>query len=228
MERIDRPISKEVTIINNTNKPTRIQIDLQIDEDYKDYDLSKYIKVYPKVISLPAKGRRVVRFRVTPTKGMLDGEYKTYMYFKELPKERTKADILKESNTIDDGKIGVNLSFLTNMGISIYGRKGELIQGIEILESKITEDKNKIKSLDIPIRTSGNSGARIECDIEYLDKDNKVLDKMKSINIGLAKRDKTTVKKYEILDYPEETKFLKVLYKNRETENVIDERIYEL
>lgn len=117
---LNKTITNEVTIINNTNQPLRLESFSESDSDFGDkYNLSSNITVFPKIISLKPAGSQIIRFRVKPSSNMEDGEYKSYLTFKEIPGEIKTTALTKINGE-------TNIAIQTEISISIYGDKGNL------------------------------------------------------------------------------------------------------
>lgn len=115
---LNKTITNEITIINNTNQSLRLESFSESDNDFGDkYNLNSNITVFPKIISIKPASSQIVRFRVKPSSNMQDGEYKSYLTFKEMQ---------SEIKTTDSNKINgeTNIAIQTEISISIYGDKG--------------------------------------------------------------------------------------------------------
>lgn len=104
--------TKEVIVLNNTNKPMRIEIAVEKPKDYKEeFYLGKWIRLYPKIINIRPQGKQKVRFAIRIPKDIPKGKYKSYLVFKEIPK-------LSEMDSSN-----INIEMITEIAISIYGDK---------------------------------------------------------------------------------------------------------
>ena len=115
---LNKTITNEIAIINNTSQPLRLESFSESDNDFGDkYNLNSNITVFPKIISVKPASSQIVRFRVKPSSDMQDGEYKSYLTFKEMQ---------SEIKTTDSNKINgeTNIAIQTEISISIYGDKG--------------------------------------------------------------------------------------------------------
>ncbi|WP_308009040.1 fimbria/pilus periplasmic chaperone [Fusobacterium varium] len=115
---LNKTITNEITIINNTNQPLRLESFSESDKDFGEkYNLNSNITVFPKIISLKPASSQIVRFKVKPSPNMQDGEYKSYLTFKEIQ---------GKIKTTDSTKINgeTNIAIQTEISISIYGDKG--------------------------------------------------------------------------------------------------------
>ncbi|WP_349764046.1 fimbria/pilus periplasmic chaperone [Fusobacterium sp. SYSU M8D902] len=121
--------TNEIYITNNTTEPMRLEAYIEGDKRFgENYNLNDDIVIFPKKIFIKAGGRQTVRFRVKPNSKYIDGEYKSYVVFKEVPYEIKNED--KSSRL-------TNVNLITEIGVPIYGTKGESLI------------KNKIDKIDI-------------------------------------------------------------------------------
>lgn len=118
---LSKPSTHEITILNNTTEPLRLNAVFHSDPAFgEDYNLNSNLTVFPKTISLKPAGKQTVRFRVKPDSRLQNGEYKSLLTFTEVPGEIKTVD-----NTANKG-VSSNLKFITEINISVYGYKGDL------------------------------------------------------------------------------------------------------
>lgn len=117
--------TREVILVNNTLEPLRIEAYPRSDEEFgKDYNLNNNIVLFPKVISIKPGGTQVVRFRVKPDKKFQNGEYKSYLTFKEQPSE------IKTTSKEQEGGVSSNIQFITQISVPVYSLgKNQIIDG---------------------------------------------------------------------------------------------------
>lgn len=162
--KIDKVATNEVYINNNTNRPLRIETYIEGDSDFgKEYNLDSNIAVFPKVVAIKPGGKQVVRFRVKPGQNLKDGEYKSYIVFKEVPGEiKTQGE-----KKAGDGEL-TNVSILTELGISIYGSTGN-----EILKGRIENFKAKYKNKALSVKFDAISEGNTSFKYHYMIEDGK-------------------------------------------------------
>lgn len=115
---LDKVITEEVTITNSTSSPLRLEAFTESDLEFSEkYNINSNITVFPKTISIKPGERQIVRFRVKPTSDIGDGEYKSYLTFKEIPG--------KIKTTVPEKNVnGTNIAIQTEISIGIFGEKG--------------------------------------------------------------------------------------------------------
>lgn len=116
---LSKPSTHEITILNNTTEPLRLNAVFHSDPAFgEDYNLNSNLTVFPKTISLKPAGKQTVRFRVKPDSKLENGEYKSLLTFTEVPGEI--------KTTAENNETSSNLKFITEINISVYGYKGDL------------------------------------------------------------------------------------------------------
>lgn len=116
---LSKPSTHEITILNNTTEPLRLNAVFHSDPAFgEDYNLNSNLTVFPKTISLKPAGKQVIRFRVKPDSKLQNGEYKSLLTFTEVPGEI--------KTTAQSNETSSNLKFITEINISVYGYKGDL------------------------------------------------------------------------------------------------------
>lgn len=108
---LDRPVTKQTTLFNQSNKPVRVRVDFEKPKWAKDeYYLGDQLVAYPKIVVIPPKGKIQVKIAPRINKQLADGEYVAMLVFKELQPRNTNTPV----------------TMLMNLGIPYYGRKGKL------------------------------------------------------------------------------------------------------
>jgi P pilus assembly chaperone PapD len=108
---LDKPVTQDTTLINQSDKPVRVRVDFEKPKWAKDeYYLGDQLVAYPKIVVIPPKGKIQVKIAPRIKKELEDGEYVALLVFKELPSRNSDAQV----------------TMLMNLGVPYYGRKGEL------------------------------------------------------------------------------------------------------
>ncbi|MGL5053817.1 MAG: fimbria/pilus periplasmic chaperone [Cetobacterium sp.] len=151
--------TNEITLINNTTSPMRLESFVEVAPGYEKHSLNEHIKLYPKMISIKPGGKQIVRFRVKPEAGMQSGEYKSYVVFKEIP--------LKNISTEKSDKVNAQIKMITEVGISVYGYYGEINRGTNISNLNISYSASTLK-VTADSDSKGNSSELLKQKIEVL------------------------------------------------------------
>ena len=129
--------TNEIYILNNTSSPMRLEAYLENDKIFgENFGLKEQLIIFPKKISIKPGATQTVRFRIKPNSSLPDGELKTYIIFKELPPE-----IKTQGKTETTQEVSTTVAILTEVGIPVYGYKGE--QQVEGNLKNISIKRNK-------------------------------------------------------------------------------------
>lgn len=170
---LDKVNTNEITLINNTTSPMRLESFLENAPGYEKYSLNNYIKLYPKMVAIKPGGKQVVRFRVKPEASMTSGEYKSYVVFKEIP--------LKENKEENSGKVDAQIKMITEVGISVYGYYGDINKGTNISNLKLSYNgKSSLLKIMADSDSKGNSSELLKQKIEVLGTGGIVVDTIDS------------------------------------------------
>lgn len=146
---------QEVYIVNNTDLPLRVGIAPESDKNFGEkYNLNSNIKVFPKTVSIKPAGKQIVRFRVTPSENLKEGEYKSYITFTEIP---AQIKTTKENNE----NITSEVQMITAIMISVYG-KGENIIIDGGIKNITTQFENGILTLSGKTYSKGNTSLKFD------------------------------------------------------------------
>ncbi|MGL5279111.1 MAG: fimbria/pilus periplasmic chaperone [Cetobacterium sp.] len=102
---------EEIYLINNTEKTMKLLSYFETPTEFKNSKFEKIIEVFPKIVTIPPKGEKVVKVLYKINKEIdLNKEHKTYIIFKELP-----------YNLSDEDKNKITI--YNEIGIGITGKK---------------------------------------------------------------------------------------------------------
>ena len=106
----------EAYLLNNTPNPLRIEVYTEMPKGYEENNLNKNIIIYPKKISIKPGGKKEIRFKVKGIKNIDKKTFKTLLVFREsLPN-------IKEKVETRNSRINMDLSFITEIAIGVYGK----------------------------------------------------------------------------------------------------------
>lgn len=144
--------TEEITIINNTTNILKLQTVISGSKDFGEkYNLNDKIRIYPKILFVKPAGRQVVRFRVMPKK--TEGEYLSYLTFKQLQTKNPNAKKVKD-------KITTSMHIFANLSLPIYGYGDNIVKSGKVKNIKIKYQKNMCILL-ADVKSTGNSCLRL-------------------------------------------------------------------
>lgn len=123
---LDRRFTNYFSVTNNSSAVLRLRITTAfleadargglVERAGSPHDLAPWLVLNPRRFTLEPSARRVVRFSVRPPAELPPGEYRTVVFFEELPPRPE-----------DGGAEGtaVQIQILTRLGVTIYGRVGD-------------------------------------------------------------------------------------------------------
>jgi hypothetical protein len=161
---LDRPKTQEQIIMNTGDKPLKVKIYAEKPLDLKDEKLymGDWVKVYPRYVTIPANGRKRVRFILRPSDGIEDGEYRCILYYEEV----------RGNEVAQDG-----LGFKLRVGTPIYGRFGNLMYAAEYRELKFEELEEGYK-LSGKVENTGNTSFALRAKISFFDEKGRLLEEV--------------------------------------------------
>jgi P pilus assembly chaperone PapD len=148
---LDRPVTQDTTLINQSNKPVRVRVDFEKPKWAKDkYYLGDQLVAYPKIVVIPPKGKIQVKIAPRITKELADGEYVALLVFKELPPRDT----------------GAQVTMLMNLGVPYYGRKGKLETAMNFDNLRMVKIENGYQ-LQGAAQNNGNFSYPLNINIKF-------------------------------------------------------------
>ena len=150
---LKKPVTQEVYIINNTPAPLRIETHLEAADSFENFNLNNDITVFPKMISIKPGAKQTIRFRIKPNPEMKNGEYRSLLIFKEVPKE-IKTVITDNQN---NKGLSTELTFITEVAIGVSGIKGKPVIDGTVQDVKATY-AGKVLSLQCNTISEGRFG----------------------------------------------------------------------
>jgi hypothetical protein len=167
------------TVTNQSEKPLRVRVypkfvhfdenGTMVESVESPYDMSPWIVISPRFVSLGPLDRRVVRFSVRlPDKPLAPGEYRAVMFFEELPSPPDPAQ--QESRT----GATIRLDLLTRLGASLYGNVGKPEARVE-LEPKGGELKDKRWIYTAALINRGDARALLKVEAALIGPDNQAI-----------------------------------------------------
>ncbi|OUS04023.1 hypothetical protein A9Q81_06295 [Gammaproteobacteria bacterium 42_54_T18] len=132
---ISKPTTQSFIITNNGDgnirlsiKPIYIPIDSKSlaagshikPETAKNEDITQFVRVAPRTLSLKPGQRRDIRISIRPPSSLSEGDYRTHLLVSMLE----TAQVIKGGESGADS-LGMQLNIKMETAVAIYGRKGE-------------------------------------------------------------------------------------------------------
>jgi len=126
-------------------------IEEEIPEDHKS--IAKMIRYSPRQVTIPPRGSQIIRLMLRKKSGTKDGEYRSNVVFRNVPKdvgENLDKAITKE------GEVGVKITPIFGISIPVIVRQGELNATPSLSDMKLTKDKDGFQKVELKLHRKGN------------------------------------------------------------------------
>jgi P pilus assembly chaperone PapD len=168
---LERRFTNYFTVTNNSSEALRIRVItafVELDADGKmrevtqqPLDLGPWMVFNPRRMTLRPGEKRVVRFSVRAPEHLPGGEYRTVVFFEELPERPDEA-------AAPNAEIGIHVKLLTRLGITVYGRVGTLAPDVQLREHAVAVHADALE-LTTLLANAGNAHATFTVKAELLD-----------------------------------------------------------
>ena len=175
---LERKFNNFFTLANTGDKPLHIKIypslvmmgknNTLVEIQNSPFDLSSYLVFSPRSVTLQPGQRRIIRFTVRPPDNLAAGEYRTVVFFEELPGPDEAPRFTKGK------KLGVDLTLLTRIGVPLYGMMGAKTQEV-IFEKGAAERQKGTLSVGGRFVNKGNAHVQIDVDARLLGPGDKLV-----------------------------------------------------
>lgn len=169
-------IRYEITLIHNTMKPDG-SIEKVSQPDSLETVADRYLRFYPHSVILPPNSSQSVRIQVTKMNELDPGEYRSNLYFRALPNDRSFQDKKNEKDS------GISIKIIPVIGISmpVFIQVGPSTAGVTFSDMSFTNDKDTMPVLKASFNRTGNMSVYGDLGVDYISPQGKI------IRVGLAK-----------------------------------------
>ncbi|WP_426711467.1 hypothetical protein [Cetobacterium sp. SF1] len=148
---------QEFTLYNNTKIPIRYKITPKDMNDKKVGNMTNWIEVYPKIVTINPLEEKTFKVYVKSPKNEKTGDYGAFLNIKQISAPKLKSD---SKNVISSG-----LTVMTNLNMGLYGYVGENNPKIEIKNVK-TYTKNNQNYINFDLNNNTDRLVRVIVDVE--------------------------------------------------------------
>lgn len=130
----------------------------------------KYIRFFPRSVSLAPNEAQVVKMQLTRTEGLAAGEYRSHVYFRAVPKETALGteNVKKDSTTI-----GVKLIPIFGITIPVIIRVGESTMKVTLSDLKLEVINDTIPRLQLTFNRTGNMSVYGDVQVNHVSPEGK-------------------------------------------------------
>lgn len=120
--------------------------------DSGQYFADKYLRFFPRSVTLAPNEAQVVRMQFRRMPDMQQGEYRSHVYFRAVPKETA----LGEETLADSTAIGIRLIPIFGITIPIIIRVGDLDLSVDLADISLDTKSDTIPNLSVTFTRTGN------------------------------------------------------------------------
>ena len=165
---LDKVSTQEVYVTNNTSAPLRLEAYFGSDTNFgEEFNLNSNSVIFPKIIAIKPGAKQTIRFRTKPDANMKDGEYKSYLTFKEIPQEIKIVPGGEENNNT---AMSTNLQMITEISISVFGQRGKQLSKGSLNNLKMNYNGSSI-IVTANTLSEGNASIKFYYNIKVLNSD---------------------------------------------------------
>lgn len=113
----------------------------------------KYLRFFPRSVSLPPNGSQVIRMQYRKMPDMQNGEFRSHVYFRAVPNEKLLGD---EQTNADTAAIGIKLVPIFGISIPVIIRNGDLQVKVDLKALKLDTKSDTVPNLTIKFERTGD------------------------------------------------------------------------
>jgi hypothetical protein len=124
-----------------------------------------YLRFFPRTVTLAPNESQVVRMQLRRLPDMVDGEYRSHMYFRAVPDERPlgEEDILSDTSAI-----GIRLVPIFGITIPVIIRIGDLNAGVKLSNLSLQQNEDAPPDFSLTMNREGNQSVYGDLTINYV------------------------------------------------------------
>ena len=113
----------------------------------------KYLRFFPRSVTLPPNGSQVIRMQYRKMPDMQNGEFRSHVYFRAVPNEKLLGD---EQTNADTAAIGIKLVPIFGISIPVIIRNGDLQVKVDLTALKLDTKSDTVPNLTIKFERTGD------------------------------------------------------------------------
>lgn len=131
---------------------------------------SDYLRFYPREVTLAPREAQLVKVQLRRYSDVGEGEYRSHMYFKSVPKPAA----LGAEDAKSDKEIAINLVPVFGITIPVIIRKGEDTTTVSITDLSFEMVNDTIPALMMKLNRVGNMSVYGHVEVEHVSKKGKI------------------------------------------------------
>ncbi len=114
----------------------------------------QYVRFFPRTVTLAPKEAQNVRVQYRPGTDMPDGEFRSHMFFRSVPRKQA----LDAAPAEDTTQLAIRVAAIYGVSIPVIARKGELTADVSIREASLATlaDSARTRQLSLVLARSGS------------------------------------------------------------------------
>ncbi|HEY3371328.1 MAG TPA: hypothetical protein VGK10_10795 [Prolixibacteraceae bacterium] len=125
----------------------------------------RFIRFFPRTVTLAPNEAQVVKMQLIKTNELKEGEYRSHVYFRAVPKETALGDKEVQKDTT---AIGVKLVPIFGITIPVIINVGESTAKVNLTDMKIESIGDTISRLQFAFNRTGNRSVYGDIKVEYV------------------------------------------------------------
>ena len=152
-----------------------------------------FLRIFPRQVTLGPSESQTVKVQVRRSNEMKEGEYRSHLYFRAVPRERP----LGESKGKGDSSIAVRLTPIYGISIPVILKVGASDARVELADVALSIDKEKGPMTKIAIQRSGNMSVYGDLVVNHISNEGKIT--KVGIARGFAVYTPNAVRKFDLV-----------------------------
>lgn len=161
--------------------------------DSAQYFADKYLRVFPRRVTLAPNEAQTVKVQITKTNELLPGEYRSHLYFRSVPNQKP----LGEKEVLKDSSISVKMIPVFGISLPVIIRQGESTAKVNFSDVSFKMEKDSIPLLNMTFERSGNMSLYGNLLVNYITSSGKAI-AVGSVN-GLAVYTPNSARNFHLL-----------------------------
>lgn len=145
--------------------------------DSGQYFADKYLRFFPRAVTLAPNESQVVRMQFRKLPDMKPAEYRSHIYFRAVPKETALGD----EAPVDSTTIGIRLTPIFGIAIPVIVRVGELDLSVKLSDVSIDAVSDTTTNLAVTINRYGDKSVYGDLTVNW------VPEKGEPVEVGLVR-----------------------------------------
>lgn len=137
-----------------------------------------YLRFFPRQVTLGPGESQVVRMQLRRLPGMVEGEFRSHLYFRAEPDEKPLGE---ESLELDSTSIGIRLTPIFGITIPVIIRNGNLNASVRISELNLEKKEDAPPLFHLTFNRTGNKSVFGDLKIDYVPEEGN------PINVGIVR-----------------------------------------